>query len=315
MADLPVYEGWRRVPSGLFSKTQLADLDFPRVPGGPVRAYADVANWRGKKEFVELYALPESLPSLATAAQLEAARARARPTAGTIRVCEGCGAHPDRPVTAVDVRPSDGPTVPATVARLCPACARIARLQDALRKAADLRALHARWAAEVLDPQRSPSVVVRVDEVLRPPAPSGRQNPAPVALVVDAVDATGRRLIDATIRLAGTRVKAVPAGALAPNAIEEQVRAALSGVVVTWMPAELWHLRRVYRMTTSPGSYAQPNPHDLKLRATYWRGEIDPQAHGLTYRTAIDPGTADRTLLLLRRMAATDLSAEQGPQR
>lgn len=301
MVDVPVYEGWWRVPSGLFSKTQLADLDLPRLPDGPVRAYADVANWRGKKEFVELYALHESVPSPATANQLQAARGRVLGSDYVDRrVCEQCGARPDRPVPELGhVSGSDHlPAGEASGTRhLCLACARVVRLRAAVATAAWIRADATQWAAEVLAAE---PCVVRVEEVLRPAAPSGRQNPDPVALRVDAVDAVGRRLVRATIRLAGPRVKAVPDGAVTPNSVEEQVRSLLAApVVVTWRDSELTPLLRLYH---GREVYAGANRNSLRQRAGYWRGEVDPDH--LTVRSAIDPTTADRTLLLLRRMAA-----------
>lgn len=296
MVDVPVHEGWRRVPSGLFSKTQLADLDFPRVPGGPVRAYADVPNWRGKKDFVELFALRESVPSPATAAVLDAARGRVKGG----RVCEECGARPDRPVPELghvsgSAHLADGEA--HGTRHLCLACARVVRLRAAVATAARTRADATQWAAEVFAAEPR---VVRVDEVLRPAAPSGRQNPDPVALRVDAVDAAGGRLVQATIRLAGPRVKAVPDGAVTPNSVEEQIRPLLvAPVVVTWRESELTPLLRLYH---GREVYAGTNRNSLRQRAGYWRGEVDPDH--LTVRSAIDPTTADRTLLLLRRMAA-----------
>ncbi|WP_030488179.1 hypothetical protein [Micromonospora chokoriensis] len=285
-SELPAYEGWRQVPPGLFSKTQLADLDFPRVVGGPVRAYVHTRDWNDRKTSVKLYRLSESVPSPASAAQLEAARNRSAPGA---RECQACGAYPDRP--------------PAS-AGLCVACAQITRLQKAVALARRSRAEVGEWARTILDPLFEPAVVLRIEQVLRPPALSGRQNLTPVALRVDAVDATGRRLLDATIRLAGARVKAVPADALAPDDVAEQVRAVLGWpVLVTWHERGVFLLRDVYGIK-APGGWYGGNPNALAVRAAHWRGDLDPDT--LHPRAAIDPGTADRMLLLLRRMAATE---------
>ncbi|MEV6798519.1 hypothetical protein AB0M91_09245 [Micromonospora rifamycinica] len=297
MADLTVYEGWRRVPDGLFSKTQLADLDLPRLPGGPVRAYADVANWRGKKEFVELFALAEATPSPASIWHLEAARARA----GAGRVCQGCGARPDRPVPVLGhVAGADHLTGgEADESRhLCLACARAVRLRAAVAAAAGPRAAAARWAAEVV---AAGLPVIRCTEVLRPPAPSGRRNLSPVALRVDAVDAVGTELLRVTIRLAGPRVRAVPVDAVDPATVDERVRSLLSAPAVTWRAEELTPLLRWYY----PDWRTRPHvvPCALRERVTWWRGEVDPDS--LTVRTAIDPVTAARTLLILRRMATS----------
>lgn len=287
--ELPDYQGWRQVPWGLFSKTQLADLDFPRVPGGPVRAHVQTRDWNGRKSTVALYRLGESVPSPAGAGQLDAARRRSDPAA---RVCTDCGARPDRPV----------------VAGRCPACAQIARIRSALAVAADDRVRVVEWARTILVPQLLPAVILRVVEVLRPPAPSGRQDLAAVALRVDAVDVAGRRLVDATIRLAGPRVKAVPADAVAPDDVADQIRTVLGRhPLVTWDDTGLWSLRKLYDVDP-PHSWYGGNPNGLARRAAQWRGEIDPQSLGL--RSAIHPGSADRMLLLLRRMAAARTGQE-----
>ncbi|MFI6161710.1 hypothetical protein ACIA59_17405 [Micromonospora haikouensis] len=306
MPELPIYEGWRAVPAGLFTVTQLADLDLPRVPGGPARAWVKTSNWRGKSDHFELYALAESVPSPATAAQLQAARARSFGSDHNGRVCGECGARPDRPVPELGhVTGTDH--LPAGEAdrarRLCLACARAVRLRAAVAAAAVARAEAARWAAGAL--AVVPPSVIRCAEVLRPPAPSGRRNLAPVALRVDAVDATGTELVRATIRLAGPRVKAVPADAVDLSTVEERIRSLLARPAVTWWTEELTPLLRVCypEWRTRP----QIVPYALRERATWWRGEIDPDT--LTHRRAIDPTTAARTLLILRRMAATDSGA------
>ncbi|MGC5664948.1 hypothetical protein ACN261_31945 [Micromonospora sp. WMMD723] len=302
MADLPVHEGWRRVPSGLYSRTQLADLDLPRLPGGPVRAYVDAPNWRGRREVVELYSLAEATPSPASIWHLEAARARA----GAGRVCEGCGARPDRPVPVLGhVAGADHLTDGEADAsrHLCLACARAVRLRAAVAAAAGARAEAGRWAAEVTGAGLS---VVRCTEVLRPPAPSGRRNLAPVALRVDAVDAVGTELLRVTIRLAGPRVRAVPADAVDPATVDERIRSLLTARAVTWRAEELTPLLCRYY----PDWRTRPRvvPYALRERVTWWRGEVDPD--NLAVRTAIDPVTADRTLLILRRMAAAATAGE-----
>jgi len=303
VADLIVYPGWRTVPAGLYSKTQLADLDLPRVPGGPQRAWVETSNWRGKKDHFELYRLSESVPSPATAAQLQAARARSFGSDHTGgRVCGECGARPDRPVPELgavtgSAHLPDGDAEPTR--RLCLACARVVRLRAAVAAAARTRTEAARWAARVL---AAAPPVVRVDEVFRPPAPSGRRNLEPVALCVDAVTAISGRRVQATIRLAGPRVKAVPPDAVDPGSLAEVLRPLLAAeMVVTWRREELRPLLRLYYADAL--TWPRGGHNSLWERATWWRGEVDPDT--LVVRHAIDPGTAERTLLLLRRMAAT----------
>lgn len=285
-APATTYQGWRQVPAGLHSKTQLGDLDLPRVPGGPVRAHVETYDWRDKKTSVPLYALAESVPSPATIGQLEAARRRG--DGG--RVCDRCGAYPDRPL------PADGEG-------LCMACNRARRLLEATDQAARDRVDVARWAAGILDPAMPPAVVLHVRQFFRPPAPSGRRNPDPIAVAVDAVDTTGARLVTATVRIAGPRVRSVPADAVDPAAIEEQICALLAApVIVTWTSGTTRILRTLYGIDP-PASWYGGNPNDLDWRATLWRGDVDPDT--LTCRSALHPGRADRMLLILRRMAAT----------
>lgn len=287
MPELPTYEGWRRVPDGLYTKTQLAGLDLPRLPGGPVRAYVETRDWRDRKTSLALYRLNESVPSPASASQLDAARRRG----GAGRVCDGCGARPERP--CVD---GDG-------GRWCTACSRLRALRTAIIAAGERRTEAAGWAAGILDPALPPAVVLHVRQLFRSPAPSGRRNPDPVAVVVDAVDTAGIRLVDATIRIAGPRVRAVPVDAVDPAAIEEQICTLLAApVIVTWTGGTAGILHRLYGVEQPAGWYGG-NPNALDWRATAWRGDLDPDT--LTPRPALHPGRADRMLLILRRMAAT----------
>ncbi|SBT64247.1 hypothetical protein GA0070622_1217 [Micromonospora sediminicola] len=302
MPDLPVYERWRDVPTGFYTKTQLADLDLPRQAGGPVAAYVATRDWRDRKTTVPLYAWGESVPSPASLAQLEAARRRG----GAGRVCDGCGARPDRPAIA-----GDGGR------HWCPACARIQRLRAAVAAAAAGRIDAVLWAAGLIAADAPPAVVVRAWEITRPPSPAGRRNPRPIAVRVDAVDTTGVRLVDATLRLAGPRVRAVPENAVDPATLAEPMRRLLTApVIVTWSGGEVDQLRWLYdieRPKDWPPAYIGGNPNALWRRATCWRGEVDPDDPRLELRGALDPGTAERTLLVLRRMAATDLTATASP--
>jgi hypothetical protein len=290
LAEIPTHGGWWNVPAGLMSKTQLADLDLPRVPGGPVRADVETENWRGKKDVVSLYRLDESTPSNATMGQLESARARST----TLRVCGDCGARPDRP-PAVS---ADGP-----VAR-CTACATIARLRAAQNDVRSKRAAAIDWARTTLAPATVPALVMHVEEVLRPAAPSGRQSKNPIAYRVDAVNTDGAVVLAATVRATVSNVRSMPVDAVHPRDVADQLaRIAGAELVVTWDAYDVSPLHRLAGVERPKGWYGG-NPNLLRHWAAWWRADINPL--DCTPRTAVPPGRADRMLLLLRRMANTE---------
>jgi hypothetical protein len=289
----PIYAGWRKVPDGLYSKTQLAELDFPRTPG-PVRAYVEAPNYRDKVESVPLFSLAESAPSKASAAQLGAAQSR-RDMA--TRVCPDCGARPDLPL-----RYADG----ADVAR-CGLCIHLHRLDRARADAADGRRAAIEWARSIFADSLIPAVVVHTWGILRPPAPSGRQNPELIAVRIEAVNATGKPIVNATVRLVGTRVQSMPDSAVDFETVAGDVSEALAAeTVVTWRPASeaFAALRKMCELPKPAGWYGG-NPNDMGRRVDRWRGEIDP--HTGVLKRAIHPGRADRMWLLLKRMAETEI--------
>lgn len=279
MTDLPVYDGWRHVPAGLYTASQLTGLDLPRTPG-PVVAYVDSWNWRDKKERFPLHRLADSPPSPASVAQLQAAELRRK----SDRACSRCGALPDRPIRA------DG------CAGYCPACARILALDAAVLEAREGRTKAVQWAQEALDDPGL--VVVHTRLFYRPTPPSGRRNLEPVAILVDAVGRDGRPLLDITVRLVGPKVRGIPDGAVPADEASDRLTALLAAPrIVTWAdlpwPCPRWMGKR-------DGWYGG-NPDQLHYRATDWRAVVDPDSRRLT--PAIHPGRADRMWLLLTRMA------------
>jgi hypothetical protein len=294
VTEVPLYSGWRNVPGGLYSRTQLGDLDLPRVAGGPVRAQVDALNWRDKFESVQLYRLSESTPSGASVTRLESARAKSK----TARVCTDCGARPDLP-------PRDFGDADREPVALCNACAQIAKLRAAQGELPVRRADAVRWACDMLSDALLPAYVVHVVKVLRPEAPSGRQDRNPIAYRIEAVDTAGGRVIAATVQATNSRVKAMPDGAAPLDSVVDEMHAiATAQTVVTWDPLEMSPLRALVGVPAPPGWYGG-NPNYMSRRVQNWRGDVDPQTCDL--RSAVHPGRADRMWLLLKRMAETEV--------
>lgn len=279
---LAEYQGWWEVPPDLMTQTQLAGLDLPRVPG-PQRAWVKAPGWRGKKEWMPLFRVEESPPSPASAVKLRAADGRRKQ-----RGCARCGCAPDRALS------DDVPT--------CLACSRIAFLTDRVARAQEDRVNAVRWAWEVLE---VPGIVfVRSWEVLRPPAPSGRQNLEPVAFGVEVADLSGRVVLSELVRLAGPRVRSVPEDAVDLAGVEGRLREVMAAErLVTWGDRPVWALHKL-GPERRPGWYGG-NPDALAPKARQWRAVVDPDRGEL--RPALHPGRADRMWLLVRRMADTVL--------
>lgn len=301
-AAMTVYAGWWAVPDHLMSATALGELEFPRVAAGDPVAYVEVReNWRGKRDTVDLYDVHACPPSKASAGQLVAAhRKSARP-----RVCEDCGARCQRPLVQ---HSEDDPR------RLCPACRQIARLRERQAELAQLREQHGEWAGKVLAWEAC--AVVQVDLTVPPPSDSGRRRPA-TAAQIRAVDLTGRRLVNVTIRLVGPRARWVPDCAVSSEEGVPKVHRALLGrSLVLWEGSEMEALReaaphetwqsQVPRWQLRPGE--QPAERATRTtvhtRATQWRGQLDPQHRDLV--DCVAPGSPNRLLLLLQRMAGQD---------
>src|SRR5271169_3874760 len=102
---IPRYTVWYQVPTHLRTRTQLASLDLPRVPDGPVRAEIYARGGDGPKGTFDLFDLNESQPSPATANALAAAQRRRDPVA---HQCQDCGAHTEALTTALYPPPQPG---------------------------------------------------------------------------------------------------------------------------------------------------------------------------------------------------------------
>lgn len=288
MSELPHYTSWRDVPPHLMTKTQLRSLDLPRTPG-KVTAYVDGYDGIGRNTTHDLYAVSESVPTKATAKQLQAARARGGEAQ---RYCADCYGRPELPCTT----PYDGDRF------LCATCAHIHRLRAAQKAAREDRRAVAVQAWELLADERLAVVHVTLTE--RGTTPSGvKRSPSAAHLV--ALDNKGGTLVDVTVRLVGPRSAGIPAGAIAPEDAVDQIRAALTGrALVVWGTEAIGVLAGALHqqgMTPAiPVGYGVRT--SLERLVLGWRCDINPRTY--SPRPAIAPGRADRMLLLLQHIAA-----------
>jgi len=287
------YDSWGQVPENLRTKTQLADLDLPRIPGtGPVAYVYDRRPCGGRKSTFELYDTATSLPSPASARQLEAARARQHPAN---RTCDGCGAHPDSGAHLTIA----GEDEQRRARLLCRTCQRIAQLRERLTQAATDRAGAARDAAAWL--AADTAAVVHVREITPPPGENGRPK-RPIALSVGAVTPSGAQLAHWAIRLNKSRNPLIPPGTVPAAEALPALREQLAGRdVIAWAVGSLKHIETALAAPHEPGQRRRELVV-LERAVARWRGEIDPRFRRLTYQ--LDPGRADLMALLIRRMAA-----------
>ncbi|MEV8395942.1 MULTISPECIES: hypothetical protein [unclassified Streptomyces] len=288
------YASWSDVPTGTFmTKTALGRLDLPRRPGGPVRATVKGEDRPGHKAVLDLYLVSESVPSPASGRQLAAARARS----GTDpRTCTGCGAHPEQPCTTYD----DGQA-------LCGACAHIRYLRSEQHKAAEHRAWATGHAAQLLADERLAVVHITLTE--RGTTPSGARR-TPSAATLTALDTTGRVLVDVTVRLIGPRSQGIPDGAVAPEDAAGPIRQALAGrTLVLWAEGTTAELSTALHQPGQPPAIPAGYGvrHYLWSTVMHWRADIDPRTRHP--RSCLPPGTADRLLYLLQRIAADTQTA------
>ncbi|QTI87211.1 hypothetical protein [Streptomyces sp. AgN23] len=301
-AKSPVsYRWWGEVPWTLASKSQLGRADLPREPGGPVRGWVTGRDFRGREMDIELYAVAEAVPTKASGGQLAAADRR---RTATVRVCSDCGANCQQPLAERRGR------------YLCAMCAKLARIVDFQIELRERRAELAEWAQRVLaDPALA---VVWVEVLEAEPTPSGRRRP-PLAARIHAVDGHGRLLVDVLVRLAGPRTKGAPAGAVPPEEGAKALQAALEGRRrITWTADVLKGVTERLAALGCPVQLGPAMPHgqvetgvwsphrrvwpgQVRDRLAQWRGELDPATGEL--RAPWPPGTADRLLLCLQRIA------------
>ncbi|MFG2226565.1 hypothetical protein [Streptomyces sp. NPDC048644] len=278
-------------PDRYMTRTQLADLDQPREPGGPVRATVEGRDGAGRRATFDLYLISESRPTRASAAQLAAAAAR-RAT-GT-RVCEQCGARPDLPCTRV------GDWL------LCRTCAHIDMLRARQKQAAEARARATAYAAELLADERL--TVLHVGYTDHGATSAGTLR-TPSAAHLTALDADSQVLLDLQVRLVPPRSEDIPEGAIGPTAAAtatatERIRLALTGrIMLVWAADSLGHLSNSEALDDGwpfPTGYGRR--HELCHLATDWRGDLDPKTGQPC--PAMPPGRADRMLHLLQRIAS-----------
>ncbi|MFH8558894.1 hypothetical protein ACH4FE_35630 [Streptomyces celluloflavus] len=288
MTEPEHFARWSALPPDLYmTRTQLANLDQPREPGGPVRATVEGRDGAGRRATFDLHLISESRPTRASAAQL--ASAAARRTTGT-RVCEQCGARPDLPCTRVDDW------------LLCRTCAHIDMLRARQKQAADARTRAAAYAAELLADERL--AVLHVGYTDRGTTPAGTRR-APSAAHLTALDAEGQVLLDLQIRLVPPRSKGIPKGAVDPGIACEEIRRALEGrVMLVWAADSLGDLSKSKALDDGwpfPTGYGRR--HELQHMAADWRSDLTPKTG--QPRPAMPPGRADRMLQLLQQIAST----------
>lgn len=312
---MTTYPGWWQVPPHLLPATALGELEYPRTADGqPIAAWVQTRDWRDKKVEVALYDARTCPPSTATAAQLAtAARTSKRQQR---RRCADCGARCQRPLPLYEVQGS-GP--------LCPACRHIALLRRHQAQLAAARHSIAARAGELLAWPHA--TIVQVDLTVPPPAPSGRRRP-PTAARVRAVGLAGERLVDVLVRLVGPRAQHVPADAVAPEqAVPAIHQAVLGWRLIMWSIQDLQRLRlaaphqdlprlpRLFEASEVPQPHLPIPDHvqavAVEPMATRWRGQVDPTTRALI--ACLAPGTPDRLLLMLQRIAATGSGGADPP--
>lgn len=281
---MTTYSSWGEVPAYLMTKTQLAELEFPRRVAHQAQAWVECADWRGKPDTVALYDVRQAPPSRASAAQLEAAQR------SSVRVCADCGARPDGALWALE----EG-------MRVCRSCLVVARLRREQRKMASLGRVYAREVADLLAADPGPAVVyVRR---IRPPRAEGATRTPPVCALDLDLFADGRRS-QMVLRLGGARNPHVPEGAVPVAQAGPRVAALVEGRrLVVWDDQAVDDVQFLGERLRKAGVDV-PGWHQVwqaQLPAMVWRGEVDVTSRGL--RGAVDPGTSDRLALLMRRMA------------
>ncbi|WP_194918199.1 hypothetical protein [Catenulispora rubra] len=301
-----VYEGWWEVPDGLLLASQLAAMDLPRIPGGEVAGIVQAENWhaRGRDDQFRLYRLSDSLPSTASATQLEAADAKR--TKNRVYRCEECGAFSEQ---ALPRYPLDDQLLKNIEPRyLCRCCRHITRLTGYQAHHGARRAAAARWAATMA--AAGAALAVTAAEV-RPEGttPSGKRHPITGIAVLAFDIADGRKVFDATVlrrpAKAGQRTKEQ----LDPEPGAKRLRAAIEGrSLIGWTLKDLEPLRPI--LAPNSGRHVALG-EEAHARVTDWRSDIDVRTG--RPRAATNPGRPDRLALLIRRIATTT-PAGSGPR-
>jgi hypothetical protein len=140
--------------------------------------------------------------------------------------------------------------------------------------------------------------------------PGGSTRPD-TAVRVQAVGVDGRRLVDALVSLVGPKARIRTEGAVPTGEGAATVHAALIGrPLIAWRESELWALVRSLPHSDWPerrwGSWNWDQVATVQEASTRWRGQLD-ERRGLV--PSLPPGTPDRLLLHLQRIAADDCVA------
>lgn len=281
---MKTYDSWGRVPTYLMTRTQLGELEFPRVPGD-VAGRVKTFDWRRKPDTLDLFDVREAAPSPASAAQLEAAQRAA------VRTCGQCGARPDGRLWEL-----------STGVRVCRPCLLVARLRKVQQDLAERRRGHAREVAELLAAEPGPVVVY--PRRIRPPRSEGAKRTPPVCAVELDTWAGGRRA-RVVLRVGGVRNPHVPQDAVPLKEGAPVVAALLADrTPVVWDEEAADELAAIGEHLSRAGQHVPGRAQvwSARWRAMVWRGDVDVSTRAL--RNVVDPGSPDRLALLLRRIAA-----------
>jgi hypothetical protein len=284
---VPEYEGWWQVPSGLLTKAQLAELEFPRrpteIPAG--RVWSEDFRGRRNRLLVDLYQPGACLPTGASAAQLQAAAARST----RVYECSVCGCRPER---ALD------PSNP-----LCQVCSHIQRLQRQQDKAQQAQ----RTATEqVANAMAEPGAVILHATQKEHQTPSGRPRPSLSARICAVAASDGRKLLDVTVSLVTSpraRLRdpdAVPAA----DIVDKVITLLGEKTLICWARSDVATLGLAVPHDWPTADYYTQRPR-LVTVATWsaaWRAQLTTKGE---QGAARHPGTADRLWLHLTRIAAT----------
>ena len=297
-----VYEGWWEVPDGLLLASQLAAMDLPRIPGGPVAGIVQAENWHayGRDDNFRLYRLAGSIPSSSSAAQLQAADAKRNKD--RVYRCEECGAFSEQ---ALPRYPVDDQLLKDIEPRyLCRCCRHITRLTGYQAHYGRRRADAARWAATIAVP--GAALAVAAVEVRPEGTTASGKRHAITGIAVLAFDiADGHKVFDATVLRRPAKAGQKTKGQLDPEPGAAKLRAAIEGrVLIGWRSEDLEPLRAVL----APNSRHTVLGEQAQTRVTDWRADIDVRSGRA--RAATSPGRPDRLALLIRRMAATIPAAD-----
>lgn len=288
------YEGWRQVPGHLLTATQLGELEFPRTPTDKPHAHVETYDWRDKKDTVPLYNVHRCPPTKATGPQLAAAAARSTRS----RVCADCGAHCQRILPEVGGRP------------LCPVCRGVVLLRDAQEKIAAARIETVAGVREKLARPNLAIVQTTIHNPGRTPAGSARPDNA---VRVWAVDGDGHALVDVLVSLVGPKSKFALPDAVPREEGAAAVHAALIGrSLIAWDEGELLPLVEHLNHPDWPRerfTWDLDRVATVRAASTVWRGQLDERRKPVP---SIPPGTPDRLLLHLQRIAADEPAADAG---